>query len=76
MFWSLVWRLIYIKKKRETRNTYEPHQETTTTEHQIPDLGQVQTIAAGLNVLMVPNLNAPLSEIIVYHHNVERRIFN
>ena len=24
------------KKKRETRNTYEPHQQTTTTEHQVP----------------------------------------
>ena len=34
------------------RNTYEPHQQTTTTEHQIPDLGQVQTVAAGLSVLM------------------------
>ena len=42
-------------KKRETRNTYEPHNQTTHTENQIPDLGQVQTIAVGLNVLMVPN---------------------
>ena len=24
-------------QKRETRNTYEPHQQTTSTEHQIPD---------------------------------------
>ena len=29
----------------------------------IPDLGQVQTFAAGLNVLMVPNL-LPFSETI------------
>ena len=43
-------------KKRETRNTYKLHKQTTTTVHQIPDLGQVQTYAAGLNVLMVPNL--------------------
>ena len=35
---------------------YELHKQTTTTVHQIPDLGQVQTHAAGLNVLMVPNL--------------------
>ena len=42
--------------KRETRNTYEPNNQTKTTEHQIPDLGQVQTIAAVLNVLMVFNL--------------------
>ena len=27
-----------------------------TTEHQIPDLGQVQTIVEELNVLIVPNL--------------------
>ena len=25
-----------IYKKRETRNTYETHQQTTTTEHQVP----------------------------------------
>ena len=37
-------------KKRETRNTYKLHKQTTTTLHQIPDLGQVQTFAAGLNV--------------------------
>ena len=28
-------------KNGETRNTYELHQLTTTTEHQIPDFGQV-----------------------------------
>ena len=38
------------------RNTYELHKQTTTTVHQIPDLGQVQTFAVGSNVLMVPNL--------------------
>ena len=50
-------------KKRDTRNTYKLHKQTTTTVHQIPDLGQVQTHAAGLNVLMVPNL-LPFSETI------------
>ena len=39
---------LYIK--RETRNTYEPHQQTITTEYQIPDLGQLQTNASVLNV--------------------------
>ena len=44
-------------KKRESRNTYKLHKQTTTTVQQIPDLiGQVQTFAAGLNFLMVPNL--------------------
>ena len=38
-------------KKRETRNTYKLHKQTTTIVRQIPDLGQVQTFAAGLNVL-------------------------
>ena len=28
-------------KKRETRNTYKLHKQTTTTVHQIPDLGHV-----------------------------------
>ena len=51
-------------KKRETRNTYKSHKQTITTVHQIPDLGQVPTFAAGLNVLMVPNL-LPFSETIV-----------
>ena len=50
-------------KKRKTRNTYKLHKQTTTV-HQIPDLRQVQTFAAGLNVLMVPNL-LPFSETIV-----------
>ena len=30
-------------KKRGSRNFYEPHQQTTTTEHQTPDLGQVHS---------------------------------
>ena len=30
-------------RKRETRNTYTLHKQTTTTVHQISDLGQVQT---------------------------------
>ena len=54
--------LIYIKIKK-TRNTYKLHKQTTTTVHQIPDLGQVQTFAAELNVLMDPNL-LPFSETI------------
>ena len=33
------------EKKRETRNTYKLHKQTTTAVHQIPDLGQVQTFA-------------------------------
>ena len=41
--------LIHIKNEK-WENTYEPHQETKTTEHQIHDLGQVQTIPEGLNV--------------------------
>ena len=58
------WSNLY--KKRKTRNmyTYKLHKQTTTTVHQIPDLGQVQTFAAGLNVLMVSNL-LPFSETIV-----------
>ena len=35
---------------------YKLHKQTTTTVHQIPDLEQVQTFAAGLNILMDPNL--------------------
>ena len=37
------------------RNTYELHKKMTTTEHQIPDLGQLQRFEAGLHVLMVSN---------------------
>ena len=37
--------------KKATRNTNEPHQQTTTTEHKVSDLGQVQTNEAGFNVL-------------------------
>ena len=37
--------LYKIKKKRETRINYI---QTTTTVHQIPDLGQVQTFVVGL----------------------------
>ena len=28
-------------EKRETRNIYKPHQQTATTEHQIPAIGQI-----------------------------------
>ena len=52
-----------LHKKRKTKNTYELHKQTTTTVHQIPDLGQVQTFAAALNVLMVPN-RLPFSKTI------------
>ena len=38
------------KKKRVTRNTYEPHQQTTTTEQQAPNIGQVEINVAGLNI--------------------------
>ena len=34
------------KKKQETRNTYKLHEQTTTTVHQIPDLGQVLNVAS------------------------------
>ena len=50
------------KKKRETRNTYKLHKQTTTTVHQIPDLGQVQKFAAGLNVLIGTNLHPYLKQ--------------
>ena len=50
-------------KQNEKRETRILHKQTTTTVHQIPDLGQVQTFAAGLNVLMDPNL-LPFSETI------------
>ena len=38
------------QKKRETRMNY------INRRHNCPDLGQVQTFAAGFNVLIVPNL--------------------
>ena len=48
------------KKKREKRNTYnEPHQQTITTEKQIPDVVLVETNAAGLNVQIGTNLHHP-----------------
>ena len=50
---------LYIKK---TRNTYEPHKQTATTEHQIPDIGQVQTNAASVNVLKGTNLRPCLKQ--------------
>ena len=36
-------------KKQETRNTYKPHKKTTT-KHQSPYLGQVQTIATTISL--------------------------
>ena len=35
---------------------HELHKQTTTTVHHIPAIRQVQTFAAGLDILMVPNL--------------------
>ena len=35
---------------KETRSTYEPYQQTTTTEQQAADLGQVHKNAVTLNV--------------------------
>ena len=46
---------LYKIKKRETRNKYKFHKQTTTTVHQILDLGQVQTFAAGLNLVYFMN---------------------
>ena len=43
------------------RSTYEPHQQTTY-QYQIPDLGQVQTIAAGFKLLIIPNLHPHLKQ--------------
>lgn len=48
--------------KRETRTTYEPHQQTTTDEHHIPDLGQELTNAAGFNVSTCFNLHPYLKQ--------------
>ena len=56
-------QLAYIYWKRETRTTNEPHQQITITEHQIPDLGQVQTDAAGLNVQIGTNLHPYVSNM-------------
>ena len=49
------------------RNTYELHQQTTTTKYQIPDLGQGQTIAACLNVFN-RTTPSPLSETIMFEN--------
>lgn len=35
-------QLYILYKKREPRNTHDPHQITTTTAHQISELGQLQ----------------------------------
>ena len=49
-------RLIYIKnEKRETLKNHI-NKRRTTTEHQIPELGQVQN-NAGLNILIGTNLH-------------------
>lgn len=44
------------------RNTFEQHQQTTSTKHQIPDLGKGQTNAAGLNVFIDTNLQPYLKQ--------------
>ena len=43
----------------KTRNdiTYKPHQEMTITEQQVPEIGPVQTNAAGLQVLIDINFH-------------------
>ena len=41
------------------------------TQHQIPDLGQVQTIAADLNVLMVPDLIPYLKQQDIERHTIK-----
>ena len=55
------WSNLYTKQ--ETGNTYEPHQQTTTTKHQIPDLKQMQTMQGfkGLNRYQ----SSPLPETMV-----------
>ena len=50
-------------KKRETRNTYKLHKQTTSTVHQIPDFRTGPNICSGIKVLMDPNL-LPFSETI------------
>ena len=46
----------------KTRHIHEPHQQTTTTEHKVPDLGQEQTGAAGLNVFIGTNLHPNMKQ--------------
>ena len=51
------------------RNIYETYQQTTPTEQQVPDLGQVHIIyAVGLNVLPGANLH-PRPDTAVQHYN-------
>ena len=38
------------KTERETRNMYEPYQQTTSTEHQVPGFRQIQTNTEGIKV--------------------------
>ena len=59
-------------KKRETRNTYEPHKQTTTTVHQVPGLGKVQTNAAGLNVYIGTNLHSYMKQSCNWHYNIKK----
>ena len=49
-------------KKRETRNTNERHKQTTTTEEQASDLGQMHKNAADLNVLTGVNFHPNLRQ--------------
>ena len=64
----------YLSKKREPRNTYEPHQQTTTTEQQAPDLGQVHSNAAGLNVITGANLHPNLIQINIKRHTIQYQL--
>ena len=60
----------HLYKKRETRKICEPHQQTTTTEHQVSDLVQLKTKQR----VQTFNRNQPstLPETKVKHHNIER----
>ena len=51
-------------KKLETKFFYDPHQETTTTEQQVPDLGQVQTNATSLNIYQVQTFTVTWNYIV------------
>ena len=53
------------------RKTYEPHQQTTTTEHQVPDLKTGANKCSGFKCFNRYQ-PSPLPEIIVQLHNIER----
>ena len=49
-------------KPLHTGKLYKPHQQMTITEHQVPDLGQVQTNSGNLNVLKGTNIHPYLKQ--------------